>query len=77
MKHTTTNKVIAIIIIIFTAFMYGYETAKPIGDTIALYIGKGLATITGTAIVILAIIAIIWLAMPDNGSNSNIEDTEF
>ena len=73
-KRNTTNKAIAAIIVVFVAFMMGYETLNPLGDIVKHYIGSIFTTILGGGLFILGCAAFVWLIYDPN---ENVDDTDF
>lgn len=73
-KRNTTNKAIAAIIVVFVAFMMGYETLNPLGNIVTHYIGSIFTTIIGGGLFILGCAAFVWLIYDPN---ENVDDTDF
>ena len=73
-KRNTTNKAIAAIIVVFVAFMIGYETLNPLGDIMKHWIGSVFTTIIGGGLFILGCAAFVWLIYDPN---ENVDDTDF
>ena len=73
-KRNTTNNAIAVIIVVFVAFMMGYETLNPLGDIMKHWIGSVFTTIIGGGLFILGCAAFVWLIYDPN---ENVDDTDF